>query len=84
MCVQVRDPYRRFASAFTEIVRRVFTGVCPDGPCEQHRDAYYTAGFHDSADDLAIHTQWHVPAAPTVPRTLSLHFMRALFSPWLG
>ena len=57
--VVVRDPVRRFTSSLTEVVRRVFAGVCPDGPCTGERDHYFTAGVLDSADDVARHASWY-------------------------
>ncbi len=57
--VVVRESFCRYASALTEILRRVFAAVCPDGPCNAERDHYFTQGIHDSADDLARHTSWY-------------------------
>ena len=57
--VVVREPIERFASGLSEIMRRIFTGVCPDGPCEESRDAYYTHGNLDSADSLSRTSSWY-------------------------
>lgn len=57
--IVVREPIRRYTSALMEIIRRVFSGMCPDGPCERIRDHYFTSGTLDTADDLARHTSWY-------------------------
>jgi hypothetical protein len=57
--VAVREPLRRFASGLTEVMRRVFAGMCPGGPCQQKPDYYFTHGAADSADDLARHASWY-------------------------
>ena len=56
--IVVREPFRRFTSALSEIMRRVFTGMCPGGPCKSRRDWYFTSGVHDSADEIARHSSW--------------------------
>ena len=55
----MREPINRFAAALIEILRRIFKGVCPAGPCDGPRDFYFTSGMDDSADNLARYTSWY-------------------------
>ena len=54
----VRDPIRRFVAALIEVMRRIFSGQCPEGECSA-RDFYFTSGRHDSADSLARFSSWY-------------------------
>ena len=57
--VLVREHTRRFVSAVSEVMRRIFASQCPGGPCSSGADDYYTEGKHDSADALARKSSWY-------------------------
>lgn len=52
--VVVRDPIRRFVSAHIEIMRRIFSGACPEGPCNEKRDSFYTSAHKSGAPSTAL------------------------------
>ena len=56
--VVVRDPIRRFVSAHLEVMRRIFSGTCPEGPCEKKRDFFFTSGPRASAWNVAKTASW--------------------------
>ena len=74
--VVIREPVKRFASALSEVARRVFAGQCPGGPCSNapagapHADFYYTSGPKDTADALARTTSWYQHALRIYLHTL--------------
>lgn len=61
--IVVRDPVDRFASALYEVMRRIFTGQCPEGACGEERDNFFTdsrgPSNSTSADTVAEQSSWY-------------------------